>query len=228
MALTGHHLDRVGRQCLPGHGVAEYVDDRRVRPGRGGRPAQQHRVPALEAQAGRVRCDVRAGLVDDPDHAEGNPDLPQFEPVGQPRTSHHLPDRVREPGDLSQPAGHLRDPGVVQAEAVQQRRRRTCLPGALHVVRVGRQHPRNRPLERVGHRQQRGVLVRPGGQSQRPRRYASTPGAGQHGLVGRRCLTPCVRGHGIVHDLSIAPRPASRRATQNGSGVTSCRSITIA
>ena len=95
-------LDRVGRQPGVGDRLAQHRDDRRVGAHRRARAAQQHRVAGLEADAGGVGGHVRPALVDDADHAERHPDLPQLQAVGQGRAAHHVADRVGQRGQLAQ------------------------------------------------------------------------------------------------------------------------------
>ena len=59
-------------------------------------------------------------LVDDPDHAEGDPDPLDPEPVGAHPSVDHLADRVGQAGHLPQPGSHRGDPGRVQAEPVER------------------------------------------------------------------------------------------------------------
>ena len=89
------------------------------------RAAQQHRVARLQADAGGVRGHVRPGLVDDADHAERHPDLPQLQAVGQGRAADHLADRVGQRGHLAQPVGHRRRPalGVSESRSIRCGRR---------------------------------------------------------------------------------------------------------
>ena len=142
VALPRHQLDGVGRQPGAGDGVAQHRDDRLVAaPGAGG-AAQQHGVARLEADAGGVGGDVGAGLVDDADDAEGHPHLAQLEAVGQRRAAQHLPDRVGQGGDLAQAGGHAGDPGLVEAQPVDHRRRGAALLGGQRRPRRWRQDRR--------------------------------------------------------------------------------------
>ena len=77
----------------------------------GGGAAQQHRVAGLQADAGRVDGHVRAGLVDDADHAERHPDLAQLEAVRQRGAADHLADRVGQRGHVARARRPSRRPG---------------------------------------------------------------------------------------------------------------------
>ena len=74
--------------------VPHHVDQGRVRVVRRRRPAQQRRVAALQAQAGRVDRDVGPGLVDDPDDAERHAHLAH----GRGRSGGCSHGRPRRPG----------------------------------------------------------------------------------------------------------------------------------
>ena len=150
----------------PAAAVAQHGDDRRVGAAGAGGAAQQHGVAALEADAGGVGGDVGAGLVDDPDHAERHPHLAQLEAVGERRAADHLAHRVGQRGHVAQPVGHRGDPAGVEAQPVDERLGGAGLAGGLHVRGVGGEHVVGGRDQGVGHRVQRGVLGRPGGQRQ--------------------------------------------------------------
>ena len=78
----GHELDGVGRQARRRRRRRAAPDEGGVRLG-GGAAAQQDRVAGLQAEGGGVDGDVRAGLVDDADHAERDADLAQVDAVGR-------------------------------------------------------------------------------------------------------------------------------------------------
>jgi hypothetical protein len=94
-------------------------------------------VSGLEAEAGGVDRHVRTRFVDDADHAQGNPDAPDDQPVRPPPGLHDGADGVREFGDLFQPPGHFLDPLVVQGQPVHHGRRELLLFGGLKVLPVG-------------------------------------------------------------------------------------------
>jgi hypothetical protein len=104
-------------------------------------------------------------LVDDADDPERHPDAAQLEPVGQPAAVDDLADRVGQRGDVAHLGGDRGDPGLVEAQAVEQRVAQRGLATGLHVARVGLEDLGRARLQRVGDRVQRRVLgaaVEPG------------------------------------------------------------------
>ena len=83
--------------------------------------AQDDGVAGLEAEAGSIDRDVGAGLIDDRDHAEGNPDLLDLHAVGQPPALDDLADGIRQGGDAPQAPGHVADAVLVEHQPVHQR-----------------------------------------------------------------------------------------------------------
>ena len=118
--------------------LAQHRDDRRVRAHRRAGPAQQHRVAGLQADAGGVRGHVRPALVDDADHAERHPDLPQLQAVGQGGAADHVADRVGQEGQLPQAFGHRDDPHLGQRQPVDHRLGGAGGTRVLHVHGVRR------------------------------------------------------------------------------------------
>jgi hypothetical protein len=121
---------------------------------------QDHRVPALERETGSVDRDVRPGLVDHPDDAHRDPDLPQSHPVGQRRAAHDLTHRVGQGGELAQGVGDRDDPLAGQCEPVEESRGGAVLTPPRQVLGVGCHDLGGRGDERVSQRVQRGVLGR--------------------------------------------------------------------
>ena len=99
------------------HRLGEDGDQRGVGAERRRRAAQQRRVAALQAEPGGVDRHVRAGLVDDADHAERHPHLAQLQPVGQPRAADDVADRVGQGDELAQRGGDPGDAGRRRAAA---------------------------------------------------------------------------------------------------------------
>ncbi len=213
VGLARDQLHHIGVQARRDRGVAEHGDDGGVAgPGAGAAP-QQHRVAGLQADAGGVRGDVGAGLVDDPDHPERDPHLAQLQPVGQGAAAHHLPDRVRQAGHLTQPLGHPLEPRWVQPQPVHQVAGRATGLGASHVLGVGGQHLLGPSEQRLGHRR---AALGPSARGSRARGRGWRSGRG-----GRRPGSPAGcswrqprtarRGHVRAEPLGLAmarPEPA--------------------
>ena len=187
-----------GSRPADGHRVAEHRDDRGVaRPGAGA-AAQEHGVAGLQADAGGVGGHVGTGLVDHPDHAERHPHLAQLEPVGERAAADHLADRVGQPGDVAQPLGHRGQPVGGQPEPVDDVRRGAAGLGALDVLGVGGQDLLLAVEQRVGHREEGGVLLRSGRQGQAVTGLAGALGDGEDLLLG-------------VHAASVVGPPRDAR-----------------
>ena len=118
---AGQQQHRVLRQPRLGERLA---DDRRQRPVgalRVARPPQHDRVPALDRQRRAIDRHVRPRLVDDGDHPERHPNLPQVQPARQRPVLQLLADRVGERGNRPHPVGHRRDPLLGQRQPIPQR-----------------------------------------------------------------------------------------------------------
>ena len=138
---------------------------------RGARRAPQHdRVARLQAQRGGVDRDVRPRLVDHRDDAERRPRLGDVQAVGQPEPVDDLADRIRQRGDVAHLRGDRGDPLGIQQQPVQQRVGEPRLAPGLQIPRVGLEDLDRPRLQRIGDRQQRGVLL----------------GRRQHGQTARR------------------------------------------
>ena len=157
-AAAGHERERAVGQA---RALDRLDGDRRehgVRVRRRGGAPQHDRVAGLERQRGGVDRHVRPRLVDDGDDAQRHAHLAHVEPVRQPEAVEHLADRVLEGDDLAHARGHRRHATRVEREAIHQRARQPGLAPRLEVARVGLEDLGRARLERVGHRQQRGVL----------------------------------------------------------------------
>ena len=110
-------------------------------------------------------------LVDDPDHAERHPHLAQLQAVGQGPAPHHLADGVGQPGHVAQPLGHAGDPVLVEAEPVDDVAGDAGGLRAPYVLGVRGQHLVTPGDQRVGHREERRVLLARGS----PGRARSSP-----------------------------------------------------
>ena len=99
--------------------------------------AQHDRVPTLECKRGEVDCDVRPGLVDDPNDPEWNTDLAEAQAILQGGAPHGLPHRVDERGDLANRNGKPVQPRVVETQTILQPGAQPVLPaiGEIEVVR---------------------------------------------------------------------------------------------
>ena len=108
---------------------------------RGAAAAQDHGVAALERQTGDVHGDVGARLVDRGDHAHRHVDLAQAQPVREGLAADHVAHRVGQVGEVFQRGGQALHPGIVEGEAVQQRRGGAVGPAGGDVLGVGGQDP---------------------------------------------------------------------------------------
>jgi hypothetical protein len=120
--------------------------------------AQDRRVTRLEAQARRIRRHVRPRFVDDADDTQRHAhaaDLDAARPVAKVG---HLADRIGQRRDLLQPVRHRGDGLGGQLQPIDERR---VVAGGFrrrHVRRIRREEPGFVAQDRVGHREQRGVL----------------------------------------------------------------------
>ena len=132
-----HEDDRILGQPVLDQRVAQHERDGDVRTERRRRPAQQRRVPRLDAQPGGVARDVGAVLVDDRHHPERHTRPHNLEPVRPAPAVEHFPDRIRERGDGAQPLRHRFQPGVGQAQPVERAVLHSARPRGLEVGVVG-------------------------------------------------------------------------------------------
>ncbi len=213
---TGHELHGPGRQPGLLGRLGQHADQRGVRFVRRRGAAQQRHVAALEAEAGGVHGHVRAGLVDDRDHAERHPELAHLQPVGQRVAADHLADRVGQRGDVTQALRHRGDPALVERQPVEHRVAEAGVAAVGEVLRVGGQDGGGLGHQRVRHGVQGGVL---GGPRQRGKL-----GGGVLGVAGD-VPDVLLSGHGSAPgvktgaDLQLigsrgAPEP-TRSASQN-------------
>ncbi len=135
--------DLRGRRGEPG--LREPLRERRGERERGaervGAGAQDGRVPALQAERGRVDRHVRPRLVHHEDDAERDPDLLHRQAVRPPPARRHLPDRIRQRRDVEEGLRDPLEPLLVEREAVEVCRRLAALARRLEVLRVLREDP---------------------------------------------------------------------------------------
>ena len=129
--------------------LAQQADDGRVGGDGGTRASQERCVPGLEAQPGRVARDVRPVLVNDPDHAEGNPHPRDPEAVGPHPAFRDLADGVAQPRHLAQPGRHAPDPVLGQTQPVPGRLDHAGRLGPLQITPIGLHERRPFPFEEV-------------------------------------------------------------------------------
>ena len=150
-----------GRPELLQH-VAKHGDDRGVGTRGARRAAQEDGIAALQAEARRVGCDVRSGLVNDPDDAQRHPALADLEPVRQRVAADDFADGIGQPRDVAQTLGHAGDAAFGEAKAVDDRGGRSTLFGPGDVVGISGEYLGRLLLQSIRHRIQRGILCRPG------------------------------------------------------------------
>ena len=175
VALARHELDDVLGKAGLQRRATQHRHDRRVGAPRARGTAQQHRVAALQADAGGIGGDVGTGLVDDPDDAERHPHLAQLQAVGQGRAAQHLADGVRQ--RRPRRAG----PGPSPRAGRRSRRSRSSRCSGVPPAAL----PRRRPRWPRGSRSRRSAGRRPSPRGRRPWRP---------GWPGRARWPP--RGHG--------------------------------
>ncbi len=142
--------------------VAENRRYRLIGSQRRGATAEQGGVPGLQAQGGGIARDIGPVLVDDPDDAERDSHLPDFQPIGPHPAVDGLADRVGEGDHLAQAPRHGRHPGLAQPEPVDGGGRGARLFAVGHVGGVSLQDLIHAGLEQVGGGRQGGVLGRGG------------------------------------------------------------------
>ena len=200
-AAAGDERQRARRQ--PGRLAASRGDrgEHRVRVRRRGRAAQHDRVAGLQAQRGGVDRHVRPRLVDDGDDAERHAHLAHVEPVGQAAAVDDLADRVGQRGDrrARRAAIAATRAGVERRRSISAAESPASRPASRSRALASRISRRAR-LERVGDREQRGVL---GGGVERGERARGAPWR-----RGRDRLTDCgADGHGAsLGDAAAADR----------------------
>ena len=82
--------------------------------------AQDGGVARLEAQPARVRRHVRPAFIDHADHAQGNADARDLEPIRPLPRGDHAANGVGQGGDLFKPARHGFHAGLGQREPVDE------------------------------------------------------------------------------------------------------------
>ncbi len=96
--------------------------------------AQDHRVAALQTERAGIRSDVGPALINDSDYAERHPDALNLQPVRALPFGNDLTHRVIEIGNGLDTRRHRLDPGFVEREPIEHRRRQTAFPGGGHVA----------------------------------------------------------------------------------------------
>jgi hypothetical protein len=166
VAAALEQRDGVGGKVLVLQGVPHHADQRPVGEVGGRATTQDDGVAGLQAEARGVDGDVGAGLVHHPHDAHRHPHLADLQPVGQGRAAHDLAHGVGQGGYVAQRLRHTGDPVRVQGQPVEQALRHTARAPPVEVLGVGVDDAVGGRDQRVGQREQRGVLVRPGQQRQ--------------------------------------------------------------
>ncbi len=148
-------LDYLNRPFGHAGGRDRFLDDlryRQVRVDRLRAAAQHDRVSGLEAQRRRIRGDVRARLINDPDHADRHSHLAHFHAIRPQITLDRFTNRVPQRGDLPHAVRHLGDLLVIQRQPLQHRPGDAVRFRGLEVDAVGFEDSGLVRLERVRHR----------------------------------------------------------------------------
>ena len=117
--------------------AAGELGEHRVRARRRARPAQDGRVPRLQAQRRSVDGDVRARLVDDRDDAERHADPADLQAARAAEAVEDLADGVGQRRDGAGAGRHRGDPPLVEREAVDERIREPGVAARVDVLAVG-------------------------------------------------------------------------------------------
>jgi len=120
---------------------------------------QDDGIAALDGERGDVHRDVRAGLVDDAQHAERHAALHDVHAVGARGALQRLPHRVRQGRDVLHVGRDALQAVRGEREAVHERGVQSGRLRGLHVERVGGQDFGRVGAEAGGDLAQRGVLL---------------------------------------------------------------------
>ena len=174
----------ISGQARLGAAPLQRFGDRDVGIDRFGAAAQDGRVPGLRAKDSGVARDVRARLVDDPDHADRDAHFGDLEPVRRRPFANHFADRIGQGSDLANAAGAIASRrGPVQLQPIDHRAGESAAPRLRKILFVRGQNNVRTSHDLVRHGEKgrvflRGVRVgranaRPGGRAARNPRISS-------------------------------------------------------
>ena len=154
----GHKLDDIRREPgVFGPGGKRFGDSE-VRMDRFFPAAKNAGVAGLEAQDGGIGRHIRTRFIDDPDHADGHPELGDLESVRTGPRADDFTDRIGEQGDLPHPLGHGADTIGGQPQTIDGRGVESVTRGRCEILGIGRDDLALRRLDGIGHGLQGRVL----------------------------------------------------------------------
>jgi len=124
--------------------------------------AEDDGVAGLEAEGGRVDCDVGPRFVDHGDHAEGHADPAQVDAVGELPPVDDLPYRIRQSRHATYGGHHVADAVLVEQETVDEGVREPVGTRQAYVLLVLAHDLAGTPLESLGDGPEDRVLALPG------------------------------------------------------------------
>ena len=113
--------------------------------------AEDDRVSGFQAESGCIDRHIGSGFINQCDHADGNGDFFNIQPIGPPEFRESVTDRIRKSDDMPESVGDSLNAFFIQAESIQHGGRDSGFLSVFHINAVCVQDGFCLRIESVGH-----------------------------------------------------------------------------